>query len=42
MMDNIQNKEKTIKALFKMIDAIEKQTKEAVLKAIDQEFDSSF
>ena len=34
--------EKTIETLFKMVDTIEKQTKEAVLKAIDQEFDPSF
>jgi len=33
--------EKTIEELFKMVDVIEKHTKEAVLKAIDQEFDSS-
>ena len=35
-------KEKTTEMLFKMIDTIEKQTKEAVLKAIDQQFDPSF
>jgi len=35
-------KEKTTEMLFKMIDTIEKQTKDAVLKAIDQQFDSSF
>lgn len=34
--------EKTIEELFRMVDNIEKQTKEAVLKAIDQEFDSSY
>ncbi len=35
-------KEKTIETLHKMINTIEKQTKEAVLKAIDQQFDPSF
>ncbi|TBV26875.1 hypothetical protein DMZ43_07375 [Meridianimaribacter sp. CL38] len=35
-------KGKTIKTLFKMLDTIEKQTKDAVLKAIDQQFDPSF
>ena len=34
--------EKTIETLFKMVDSIEKQTKEAVLKSVEQEFDSSF
>lgn len=34
--------EKTIEALFKIVDTIEKQTKEAVLKAVDQEFDPGF
>lgn len=34
--------EKTIETLLKMISAIEKQTKEAVLKSIDQQFDPSF
>lgn len=35
-------KGKTIVELFRMVDIIEKQTKEAVLKAIDQKFDSSY
>lgn len=35
-------KEKTIETLFKMLDAIEKQTKASVLKAIEQQFDPSF
>jgi hypothetical protein len=35
-------KGKTIKTLFKMLDTIEKETKDAVLKAIDQQFDPSF
>jgi len=35
-------KGKTIETLFKMLDTIEKQTRDAVLKAIDQQFDSSF
>lgn len=35
-------KEKTIETFFKMLDAIEKQTKSSVLKAIDQQFDPSF
>lgn len=35
-------KEKTIETLHKMINTIEKQTKEAVLKAIDQQFDPGF
>jgi len=35
-------KEKSTETLFKMIDVIEKQTKEAILKAIDQQFDSSY
>ena len=36
------HEEKTIETLLKMINTIEKQTKEAILKAIDQQFDSSF
>lgn len=35
-------KNKTIETLFKMLDTIEKQTRGAVLKAIDQQFDPSF
>lgn len=35
-------KEKSTETLFKMIDVIEKQTKEAILKSIDQQFDPSF
>lgn len=35
-------KEKTIETLFKMLDAIEKQTKSSVLKAVEQQFDPSF
>ncbi|WP_335975544.1 hypothetical protein [Gaetbulibacter jejuensis] len=35
-------KGKTIETLFKMLDTIEKETKDAVLKAIDQQFDPSF
>jgi len=35
-------KEKTTETLHKMINTIEKRTKEAVLKAIDQQFDPSF
>lgn len=34
--------EKTIEEFFKIVDEIEKQTKEAVLKAVDQQFDPSF
>ena len=34
--------EKTIEALFKMVETIKMQTKEAILKAIDQKFDSSY
>ena len=34
--------EKTVEALFKIVDTIEKQIKEAVLKSIDQQFDPSF
>ncbi|MDY0781086.1 hypothetical protein [Tenacibaculum sp. IB213877] len=35
-------KKKTTEMLFKMVNTIKKQTKEAVLKAIDQQFDPSF
>ncbi|MGY5353827.1 hypothetical protein [Wenyingzhuangia sp. IMCC45467] len=35
-------KEKTPEMLFKMINTVEKQTKEAVLKAVDQQFDPSY
>lgn len=39
---HILYEEKTIEELFRMVDVIAKQTKEAVLKAIDQEFDSGY
>ena len=35
-------KEKTTEMLIKMIDAIEKQAKEAILKSVEQGFDSSY